>query len=70
MLHKKLFYVKPKVADVARKSVSCRQKQDDAAQKNYFVLKKFINFFQNSTLMRYRRGAGVLILTTPNASYV
>ena len=47
MLHEKLFYVKEKKIDVARKSVSCRQKQDGAAQKNYFVLKKVINFFQN-----------------------
>ena len=45
MLHEKLFYVKQKKVNVSRKSVSCRQKQDDAAQKNYCVLKKVINFF-------------------------
>ena len=44
MLHKKWFYVKQKKVDVARKSVSCRQEQDDAAQKNYFELKKVLNF--------------------------
>ena len=44
MLQEKLFYVKPKKVDVAQKSVSCRRKQDDAAQKNYFVLKK-VSFF-------------------------
>ena len=47
MLHEKLFYVKQKKVDVAQKSVSSRQKQDDAAQKNYIVLKKAITFFQN-----------------------
>ena len=47
MLHEKLFYVKQKKVDVARKSVSRRQKQDDAAQINYFVLKKVIIFFLN-----------------------
>ena len=47
MLHEKLFYVKQKKVDVARKSVSCLQEQDDAAQKKYFVLKKVINFFAN-----------------------
>ena len=36
-----------KKADVAHKSVSCRQKQDDAAQKNYFVLKRVLIFFKN-----------------------
>ena len=47
MLHEKLFYVKQKKVDVARKSVSRRQKQDDAAQINYFLLKKVIIFFLN-----------------------
>ena len=47
MLHKKLFYVKQKKVNVKQKSVSRRQKQDDSAQKNYFVLKKFIIFFRN-----------------------
>ena len=44
MLHKKLFYVKQKKVNVKQKSVLRRQKQDDSAQKNYFVLKKVIIF--------------------------
>ena len=36
--------VSTKKADVARKSVLFRQKQDDATQKEYFVLKKVIIF--------------------------
>ena len=31
-----------KTVDVAQKSVSCREKQDDDAQKNHSVLKKVI----------------------------
>ena len=30
-----------------KKSISCRQKQHDAAPKKYFVLKKVTNFFRN-----------------------
>ena len=47
MLHEKVFYVNKKKVDVAQKSISCRQKQDDAAsekifcgQKSYFFLKR------------------------------
>ena len=47
MLHEKLFHVNKKKVDVAQKSISCRQKQDDAASKKYFVRKKVIIFFRN-----------------------
>ena len=47
MLHEKVFHVIKKKVDVAQKSISCRQKQDDAAsekifcaQKSYFFLKR------------------------------
>ena len=30
-----------------KKSISCREKKDDAAPKIYFVFKKVINFFWN-----------------------
>ena len=36
-----------KKVDVAQKSISCRQKQDDPASKKYFVRKKVTNFFWN-----------------------
>ena len=36
MLHKKVFHVNKKKVDVAQKSISCRQKQDDAASKKCF----------------------------------
>ena len=36
-----------KKVDVAQESISCRQKQDNAAPKKYFLLKKVINFFRN-----------------------
>ena len=39
MLHEKVFHVIKKKVDVAQKSISCRQKQDDAASKKYFVHK-------------------------------
>ena len=42
---KNCFTSNKKKVNVSRKSVSCRQKQDDAAQKNYCVLKQVINFF-------------------------
>ena len=48
MLHEKVFHVnKKKKVDVAQKSLSCRQKQDDAASKTYFVRKKVFIFFRN-----------------------
>ena len=47
MLHEKVFHVNKKKVDVAQKSISCRQKQDDAASKKYFVRKKVI-FLRNS----------------------
>ena len=37
MLHEKLFHVNKKIVDVAQESISCRQKQDYAASKKYFV---------------------------------
>ena len=40
MVHEKVFHVNQKKVDAAQKSVSCRQKQDDAASKIYFVCKK------------------------------
>ena len=36
MLHKKVFHVNKKKVDVAQKSISCQQKQDDAASKKCF----------------------------------
>ena len=44
MLHEKVFHVNKKKVDVAQKSISCRQKQDDAASKKYFVHKKLLLF--------------------------
>ena len=35
LFHKKLFYVNQKKVGVARKSVSCRQKQEHAAEKSF-----------------------------------
>ena len=40
MVHEKVFHVNQKKVDAAQKSVSCRQKQDHAASKIYFVCKK------------------------------
>ena len=40
MLHEKVFHVIKKKVDVAQKSISCRQKPDDAASKKHFVRKK------------------------------
>ena len=39
-----------KKLDVAQKSISCRQKQDDAASKKYFVRKKIIFFPERCTI--------------------
>ena len=36
---------KEKKVDVAQKSISCGQKQDDVASKKYFVQKKSYYFF-------------------------
>ena len=36
-----------KKVDVAQKYISCRQKQDDAASKKYFVHKKVAIYFPN-----------------------
>ena len=47
MLHEKVFHVNKKKVDVAQKSVSCRQQQDDAASKKYFVHKKGIIFLRD-----------------------
>ena len=44
MLNEKLFYVKQKKFDVAQKSVSCRQKQDDAAHIIILCSKKSLLF--------------------------
>ena len=44
MLHEKVFHVIKKKVDVAQKSISCRQKQDDAASKKHFVRKKSYYF--------------------------
>ena len=46
MLHEKVFHVTKKLV-LHKKSISCRQKQDNAAPKKYFLLKKVINFFRN-----------------------
>ena len=37
---------KEKKVDVAQKSISCGQKQDDVASKKYFVQKKKVIFFR------------------------
>ena len=47
MLHAKVFHVNKKKFDAAQKSISCRQKQNDAASKKYFVRTNVINFFLN-----------------------
>ena len=47
MLHEKVFHVNKKKVDVAQKSISCRQKQDDAASKKHFVRKKSYYFSRN-----------------------
>ena len=47
MLHENVFTSTKKV-NVAQKSISCQQKQDEAAQKICFVLKKVNNSFPNS----------------------
>ena len=47
MLLEKVFHVNKKMLMLHKKSTSCRQKEDDAAPKKYFVLKKVINFFGN-----------------------
>ena len=47
MLHGKVFHVNKKRVDVAQKSISCRQKQNDAASRKYFVRKKIIIFCRN-----------------------
>ena len=44
MLHEKLFHVNKKKVDVTQKSISCRQKQEDAVSKKYFVHKKVVIF--------------------------
>ena len=44
MLHEKLFYVNKKMLILHKKSISCRQKQDDDAQKNILCLKKLLIF--------------------------
>ena len=44
MLHEKVFHVNKKKVDVAQKSISCRQNQDDAASKKYFGRKKVFFF--------------------------
>ena len=43
----KKYFVSTKKVDEAQKSISCWQKQDDAASKNYFGHKKVIIFFPN-----------------------
>ena len=43
VLHEIVFHVNKK-ADVAQKSISCRQKQDDAASKYILGAKKFFFF--------------------------
>ena len=48
MLHEKVFHVIKKKVDVAQKSISCRQKQDDAASKKYFVHKKVVIFSETA----------------------
>ena len=53
MLHEKVFHVNKKKVDVAQKSISCRQKQDDAASKKYFVHKKVVIFFPNGEWMNF-----------------
>ena len=50
MLHKKVFHVNKKKVDVAQKSISCQQKQDDAASKKYFVRKKVIFFSERRAI--------------------
>ena len=47
MVYEKVLHANQKKVDVAQKSVSCRQKQDDTASKKYFVRKKVITFFRN-----------------------
>ena len=46
MLHEKLFYIKQKKVDVARKNVSWWQKQDDAPQKDILCSKKLLTFLE------------------------
>ena len=45
MLHEKVFHINKNKVDVAQKSISCRQKQDGAPSKKYFVRKKSYYFF-------------------------
>ena len=53
MLHEKLFYVKQKKVDVAQKSDSCRQRQDDAAQKIILCSKKLLFFLERRAIISY-----------------
>ena len=53
MLLEKVFHVNKKKLMLHKPSISCRQKQDDAAPKKYFVLKKVINFFRNAAPYSY-----------------
>ena len=46
MLHEKVFHVNKKKVDVAQKSISCRQKEDDAAPKT--ILCEKMSFFSGT----------------------
>ena len=48
-MHKKVFHVNEKKLMLHKKSISCREKEDDAAQKNILCSKKLLNFFRNGT---------------------
>ena len=51
ILQEKVFHVDKKKVDVAQKSISCRQKRDDAASKKYFVHKKVVIFPERRTIL-------------------
>ena len=53
MLYEKVFHVNKKKVDAAQKNILCRQKQDDAASKKYFVHKKVVIFFRNGAWMNF-----------------